>query len=329
MKVVMSIVADSPKGSLTETTSDGNTAINNIVKQMEGAIASPTSRAYKPVLERAVYVRDIAVKLSKIDPKPDIIQIIGHGSAGRIELGSYWTTELEPNLGPAVLDSNPDSYGMLLEVIPKTSKIFLLGCDVGSAAPGGYVASGRALLFDMEDMTSANVYAADDLVYPELFTDGFLYTGSLVTSTGKPANPASLASLPNLPTDQPTIKVEVPTELRLKEVLSSPAFGARVAPTAAIRPDASYFNRYILADPQPKGLLAMAEIVFSAENYVRVEAICCLRYLRAVTKEGHAVYFRPPPPPNDPRPSGVPPRGEHFDSAKPALDKLRGEVLAM
>jgi len=68
--------------------------------------------------------------------------------------------------------------------------------------------------------------------------------------------------------------------------------------------------------------------VFAAENYARVEAICCLRYLRAVTEKGDTVYFRPPPP-NAGDSSGVPPQEAHFKDAKPTLDKLRNEVLAV
>ena len=329
MTFVLSIIAK-PSVDGTESTSDGNVAIDAIVEMMT---SGSVTRGYDTRVERATYVRDIALSLRALKNEgrtPDIIQIIGHGTAGRLELGGYWTqSALDPRLGPAVLDSNPDSYGMLVDAISSPSRVFLLGCNVGSKAPNLYVASGRALLFDIEDMTGAHVYASDGLVYPELFDDGFLYQGSLVTSNGKPANPAALvlASPPPLPSGPSPGVAGIATQYpvpRLTSLLSARALGLASELTAELPVDAAYFRDYVLATPQPGRLLAMAELVFSASNYRRVEAICCLRYLRAEADDGTAVYFEPPP--RSAR--GPRPPADHFEAAAPALEALRASALA-
>lgn len=350
MKSVLSIVAKSSTGdsAIGQDSSDGNIAISRIADMMNKVTGTESqsltslqtqTQRYQTQVERATYVRDIANILRNLKTPPDIIQIIGHGSAGRLELGSYWTqSPLDIRLGPAVLDSNPDSYGMLIDAIPSSSKVFLLGCSVGSTAPSGYVASGRALLFDLEDLSGADIYAADDLVYPELFQDNFLYNGSLVTSNGKPANPAALVSPPvqsqmSVPTKNTNVAdtPAIPAVPNLTTLLSAPAFGLRKQFEAAVPPTADFFKNYVLAEPPPGPLLAMSELVFAASNYKRVEAICCLRYLRAMTEDGRTLYFKPSPPSpppqgNAPTTSGSP-GTNHFPSAKPTLDNLRSGAL--
>lgn len=329
MTFVLSIIAAPPSGG-DITTADGNVAIETIVEMM--TTRSPPG--YKTQVARATYVRDIAVTLRELRARgevPDIIQIIGHGSAGRLELGNYWSrTQVDPRLGPAVLDSNPDSYGMLRDVIAAPTRVFLLGCSVGSGTPAGYVASGKALLFVIEDMTGADVYAADGNVYPELFEDGFLYRGPLVTSSGKPANPAAVALTRSPPLPAGAGVGFATTAVRpvpqLTSLVSAPAFGLTSELNARIPVDANFFSNYVVAQPQPGRLLAMAELVFAARNYKRVEAICCLRYLRAETEDG-TVYFEPPP---SVTPRGVPLEsspGDPLPSARPTLDLLRSAAL--
>jgi len=250
---------------------------------------------------------------------PDIIQLIGHGTPGRLALGSYWSGKVkDPKLGYAVLDSNPESYGMLRNETPSTARIFLLGCCVGSSEPSGYVASGRALLFDLEDMTGANVYAADDLVHPGLFVNG-LYTGSLVTSSGKPANPAVLPFAPDIRAT--TFSEKANAIPALAGVLSSPALGFQVDLIAPGHSFIDLFKDYSLALPQPEGLLAMSEIEFEAAGYSRVDAICGLRYVRFQVAGGDTKYYE--------RPTGSKPidLGRQGDPA-PALKALKDDYLA-
>lgn len=290
MTLILNIIAEPPKDVTAPGAGnqDGNAAITTLATMMEGARTSG-KLDYEAAILRAAYVRELGLKLRDLGRTPDLIQIIGHGSAGRLELGSYWSGKpFDPQLGPAILDSNPESYGMLERVIAPSTKVLLLGCSVGAAAPSGYVASGRALLFDLEDMTGANVYAADDLVHPALFTDGFLYGGSLVTSSGKPANPAALAAGDDRRGPTAHHEQAPPAGLKLK---SAPTLGFRRSLDLDPEAIARSLGAYVLAQPQPSQLLAMAEYVFSADNYARVEAICCLRYLRAQTHDGRTVYF--------------------------------------
>jgi len=277
---------------------DGNRAIEEIVAMMKDA---RTKVPYTALSVRATYVRDIAKRLLEINPDPkhpkqpvDIIQLIGHGSAGRVELGSYWKDRpLDRRKGSAVLDSNPDSYGILTDTISAGTSVFLLGCHVGADSPSGFVASGKALLFDLEDLTKANFYAAPDLVFPAQFEDGFLYRGPLVTRDGKPANPAAIVNAQGTTTN--VVRTETAPPPKLLRLISAPALGIR-------EPDAEAASKlglpgelgsYVSTTP-PGPLLAMAELVYEAENYRRVEAICGLRYLRAETLDGQVKYFEHP-----------------------------------
>jgi hypothetical protein len=177
---------------------DGNVGLERIEARMRAALAGSSSAlGYEARLERAAYVRDIAITLSQLRAagrEPDLVQIIGHGSPGRLQLGSYWTGKaFDPEEGHAALTSNPETYGMLLEHLRPRCRVFLLGCHVGAERRSGYVTSGKALLYGLEVMTGAYVYGSDGLVTPEDFGDGFLYDGSLVMSCGKPANPGAIA----------------------------------------------------------------------------------------------------------------------------------------
>lgn len=312
---------------------DGNQAIEDIVAMMDKAKAK---LPYTAVTARATYVRDIAETLSDLQNRkqiPDIIQLVAHGSAGRLEFGSYWGQKLlDYRQGAAVLDSNPDSYGLLQGLITAGSSVFLLGCHVGSASPRGYVASGQALLFDLEDMTKANFYAAPELVYPALFRDNFLYRGPLVTKDGKPANPAAIVDAqpsPPGPIDRkdgpfspPPLAPQVPQLVRL---VSAPALGQRDAATIGRLKIPEAFSGYVSTTP-PGRLLAMAELVFEATNYRRVEAICGLRYLRAETTDGETKYFEHPSASTD---SSTGRRYTPPDFAKPIMENLQANNPTM
>lgn len=201
MTFVLSIVACPPDEASrggAPPDDDGNVGVERILAKMEQALAKPAGPlAYEARLERAAYVRDIAILLAElrgVGREPDLVQIIGHGSPGRLQLGSYWSgVAVDAAQGHAALTSNPESYGMLIDRLSPGCRVFLLGCHVGSERRSGYVASGKALLYGLEVMTGAHVYASDGLVTPEDFGDGFLYDGSLVMSCGKPANPGSVA----------------------------------------------------------------------------------------------------------------------------------------
>lgn len=199
MTFVLSVVACPPHGCASSGAppgDDGNRGVERILARMEDAVRDEPL-PYDARLERAAYVRDIAILLAQLGAEgrdPDIVQIVGHGTPGRLQLGSYWSgIPFDAEEGHAALTSNPESYGMLIERLRPGCRVFLLGCHVGSERRSGYIASGKALLYGLEVMSGAHVYASDGLVTPEDFGDGFLYDGSLVMSCGKPANPGAVA----------------------------------------------------------------------------------------------------------------------------------------
>ncbi len=286
MTFVLSILAQAPQGNASSTR---DLAVQSTLDHMESAIARK-KLGYDACLKRATYVRDIGLILrSYQSKKPDILQIIGHGMAGRLELGSYWSKQaLDEKLGPAVLDSNPESYGLLNHLIPEECKVFLLGCGVGASAPSGYIASGRALLFDLEDMSRASIYAADDIVTPEHFEDGFLYRGSLVTSNGKAANPAFFA---RSTARKPAGDLDSAVSLKLAKLQSAPALGfAEPLEQDDAKDLKEVFESYIPTAMEP--LLAMPELIFDS-NYGRAEVIMGGRYVR-VEIDQQPVHFRAP-----------------------------------
>lgn len=161
-------------------------AVSRILAAMQGAVAR--GLPYRARLERAASVRDVAIALAgaaSAGEPPALIQLVGHGSPGRLRLGAGGDAL-------AVLSSDPQSCGMLAGRLAAPARLLLLGCHVGSERPSPYLASGKALLASLEAFTGAHVYAADCPVTSADFGDGFVYDGSLVTSAGKPANPASL-----------------------------------------------------------------------------------------------------------------------------------------
>ncbi len=202
MTFVLSVVARPPTGHLAPpapeaqapATGDGNRAVAAILESMRAAL-DRGGLPYQAHLVEVAYVRELAILLAQLREEgrvPDILQLVGHGSPGRLQLGSYWTGQaFDRRGGHGVLTSDPETLALLVDRLAPPTRVFLLGCHVGAERPSGYVASGKALLFSFEALTGAHCYAPDELITPQDFPDGFLYDGPLVMSCGKPANPAS------------------------------------------------------------------------------------------------------------------------------------------
>jgi Domain of unknown function (DUF4347) len=183
---VLSVVAGGEGAGGGERT--GDRAVDRILAGMRAAIEGGVP--YEAQLARATTVRDVAILLASLraqDRVPAVLQLVGHGSPGRLQLA------LDSQRAATVLTSAPESCGMLVGRVMAPTRVLLLGCHVGAERPSGYVASGKALLFSLEALTGAYAYAADGPVTADDFGDGFLYDGSLVMSCGKPANPGSVA----------------------------------------------------------------------------------------------------------------------------------------
>jgi hypothetical protein len=163
----------------------------------------------------------------------------------------------------------------------------LVGCSIGGSAPSGYVGSGRALLFDVEDMSGCHAYAASDLVTSADFVDDFIFGGPLSTSLGKPANPVA----PYLPrsvwSEPPPTSDEAPELVTITAVRGAAALG-RPFPTAALP------ATRLLAFPArevPGGLFAMTELELET-NLGRVDVICAGSLLRVQPPGEKVRYYR-------------------------------------
>lgn len=287
MTTVFTFLARPPAG-VAEGASDGNAAIALTASMMEQALAGD-SLGYQAQLVRVAYVGDIARALAGLPTPPDLVQIVGHGSPGRLQLGGFWGPSPDRPHECDVLDSSPESYGLLQDWLSPETLVLLLGCGVGGASPPGYVASGRALLFDLEDMTKGHAYAADSLVTPQSFRDGFLYSGSLVTSTGKPANPAgsvlerALSAQREPPEPAPAASETL--QLVVERVRAAPALGFG----HALPPAPPGTVQAMPVWPPPGPLLAMTELELETDRG-RAEVICGGEFLR-MHQDGQPCYY--------------------------------------
>lgn len=292
MKRVLSIVAWHPnhkKAPDPPPGPDGNRALNLILAKLQSAPSTITH-----VVSKASHVRDIALELGSATEPYDLVQIIGHGSPGRVLLGHYWNQpERDEGLGHSVLDSSPASYGVLNETLAMAPTVLLLGCSVGSPAPSAFVARARALLFDLEDMSGCNIYAADGDVNAESFDDDGLFVHALVGSNGKPANPVAAIKLArlNATTQQPGRPGE-PAPI-VEKILRAPALGLSLPPTGSDAQDAvrHFFATY--APIEPRGhLLAAPELELQTAAGPAV-VVAGLRYLLVGTGDRQQWFERP------------------------------------
>jgi hypothetical protein len=97
----------------------------------------------------------------------NLIQIIGHSTAGRMLLGRIATAVDSDAHYDYVLDSNPYRYGTLLGQLPSNAKVWLLGCHLGDN--GNHVSDGPTLLFDLARLWSTDVCGPVALVNPQDF----------------------------------------------------------------------------------------------------------------------------------------------------------------
>lgn len=97
--------------------------------------------------------------LSPAQPRPDLLQIIGHGLPGMLLLGKTWTDVRYKDGGHVyALDSNVWHYGALSDDIGPPTSVLLLGCAVGDAQ-AITASDGPTLLFDLSHMWRCAVSA--------------------------------------------------------------------------------------------------------------------------------------------------------------------------
>jgi len=98
------------------------------------------------------------------EDRPELVQIIGHGVAGLLELGAIWTHVLRDQGGYYVFDGNPHAISGMSARLPSSSEIHVIGCEVGSKEVGPGVADGPSLVYLLSRMTGCKVVAPTDIV---------------------------------------------------------------------------------------------------------------------------------------------------------------------
>jgi hypothetical protein len=131
------------------------------------------------VVKRAAAMQEIAIILAnhakQVGAAPDVIQIVGHGLQGSLQLGDHWLENKNPPDSRAyTLDSNPNLYSVMFQrVKPPTSLVRILGCTVGDPthSPTTTIVDGPTLLFDLTRMWGVPVDAPTDLISVDNFDD--------------------------------------------------------------------------------------------------------------------------------------------------------------
>lgn len=289
-KKILSIVAEAPKDVTPPREvmlGDGNIGIEQIVTAMEQAQQGGKLR-YDAFVERAAYVFDLAGVLDQFTTDhgapPDVLQIVGHGSPGRLELGQHWARRPYGPGGYMALDSNTNSYGALDERLKPNSVVLLIGCFTGSSERRGAIANGPALLTDIEQMAKdVRAYAPDGPVNPGDFRDGFLYAGTLSASNGRPAN--LIATIEGGPAETVAIAAQPePVTLRPLRVLSAPVLG--VFDDSQEKPEIppklkAWFGESYQEVKMDRPLLAMTELEVQLEGFAApAQFVCAGRFVR-------------------------------------------------
>jgi hypothetical protein len=166
---IVTLVACPPEGT------SGSTA-NSFIDAALETLESKRSSVNRIV--RVSCVRDADIELGKIltrGSKHEIkLQLVGHSLPGKLLLGAAWIPEDEMTARAYkapyfLLDTNPDSLGLLAKYVDRISEVMLVGCNVGSATSYGYAINGRTLTYTLAEMLRCLVRGADDVVAPGEF----------------------------------------------------------------------------------------------------------------------------------------------------------------
>lgn len=155
-------------------------------------------------------VEELAAVLRKLSEvpggMPDRIEVVGHGYAGALSLGYYFTDRSTggPRGPHYILDSDPNVYGILNKPMKPDAEVLLLGCAVGDIADGPQplVADGATLVFDLAQLwdckvsAPVNLISADDFDAQGRFASHDRLQSVLGTEFTRATRPAKLAATP-------------------------------------------------------------------------------------------------------------------------------------
>jgi hypothetical protein len=227
----------------------------------------------------------------------DRLQIIGHGSAGKLLLGQAWGTPDFDGKVAYVLDSTPRFHGVLMGQVQPGVLVWLIGCCVGAELEVGSkrIADGPTLLFDLARMWNCEVAAPVDTVRaPEDFDEHgiFAHASQMSSSTQQRVQSAKAveASLPSIPGGS-VARIEF-TALYGLPVIQQFGFAPPLEPNPLPLPFNQLQQLGELSAREVDGarILAGAELLVSVsidgQPEVRGEFIVNLRVVRARTQTG-------------------------------------------
>lgn len=123
------------------------------------------------VVARASSVQGLIAALASYPHQPlELLQVIGHGRAGELSLGDGdWPAPRYKKGESYRLNSNFGTYAALVNKVPSSCRVLLLGCSVGDCVPlAGGVAhapdDGLVLLFDLSHTLGCEVWAPVDAI---------------------------------------------------------------------------------------------------------------------------------------------------------------------
>jgi len=222
------------------------------------------------IVARASSIQDIRNILAQVTPRPELIQIAGHGLVGALELGGMWIHKLglrpEKNKTYA-LDDNPNNYGILAGLVAPSAHVLLLGCRVGtpSSAPT-QINDGPTFVFRLARLWRSNVSAPSEFFTTDSYNNAGLFVDThsmLVTASGltvtmptKPSSPATPAlAQPNQFSEQ----------VHFERLIAAPALRYSLNASAQREPAIHEpLTLTSLARAPMKGVFAAAELIFEA-----------------------------------------------------------------
>jgi hypothetical protein len=173
---VISVMARAANGELTLP--DGNVFLREAFATLSN-VAARDRRAFCLKLVNSVNeIRNAVEAFSLESPKP-VLQIIGHGRPGELDLGRAWTHTIQDNYRFYVIDNNSRELSMLSPSAGAFSEVRLVACNVGAE-------EGLPLLFTLAHMFRCDVTAAVSNVSVAMFnTTTGLYEGDMIKCDGR------------------------------------------------------------------------------------------------------------------------------------------------
>lgn len=142
---------------------EGDPDIADIVSLLRARADKQTHAYYRATTSEDV--RSAILQVGGASPL-DLIQIIGHGAAGRLSLGARWTQDPRDPALHYHIDSDPHVYGPISieSATHAETRIVLFGCDVGLGRPTTHAIDGVTLVFALARRWGCSVFAPVDTV---------------------------------------------------------------------------------------------------------------------------------------------------------------------